>query len=200
MVDDARPHVLSKRDGEAQPTRPRRLKWHHIYYLLAAFDLATISFSLFLNHQILSIYTESVALNQEWTERIGSYADLAQLVAAVNAPGNDVFDTQDVERESTRLDTAMREFDRALRAARTDLATSVEEAVAIPLAGSLGSVDGATDEMNREARLIFGYFEHGEPEMAGRRMAEMDRTYGHVRAALDELQQQVLAQLEHFRG
>jgi hypothetical protein len=44
---------------------PQRLRWHWVYFILAAFDLLTISVSLGLNHQMMAIYTESVRENQE---------------------------------------------------------------------------------------------------------------------------------------
>ncbi len=45
----------------ARKLGPRR--WHLVYYLLAAFDLLTVSLSLYLNHRIMAIYTDSVNLN-----------------------------------------------------------------------------------------------------------------------------------------
>ena len=40
-------------------------QWHRVYFLLAAFDVLTVSVSLYLNHRIMSIYRQSVA--DEWT-------------------------------------------------------------------------------------------------------------------------------------
>jgi len=71
--------------------RYKRPKWHHIYFLLAAFDLLTVSTALYLNHLILTIYTDSVEVNQEWAQRRNKYSELGQLAVAVNAPGNDLF-------------------------------------------------------------------------------------------------------------
>lgn len=191
MTDQTGPTVPQREAWNTQRPRPKRLKWHHIYYLLAAFDLATISFSLYLNHQILSIYTESVTVNHEWADRIAGYADLAQLASAVNAPGNDVFDTRDVEGESARLHAALHSFDRSFKAAREDLRTNVDPSTASALARGLDRVDAAMTKMLAESRLIFAYFERNEPHLAGRRMAEMDRKYAHLRTALDDLQRDV---------
>ena len=181
--------------------RTGRLKWHHIYYLLAAFDLATISFGLFLNHRILGIYTDSVALNREWAERAGRYADLALLSSPVNAPGNDVFDTHDVDGEEASLDRALGRFEAALAAARADLSANVPAGVGEPLAGRLDRVERSMGEMVAESRVIFQNLRAGAAEVAGRRMAEMDRTYFQVRMTLDELQRDVRAiQDRNFDG
>ena len=52
---------------------PARIKWHYAYYMLAAFDMLTISFSLFLNHQIMSIYEDSVLVNHDWAEKSNNF-------------------------------------------------------------------------------------------------------------------------------
>jgi len=82
-----------------------------IYYLLAAFDILTVSASLFLNHRIMSIYVGSVEANQEWAERMTDYAALSRLAAEVDAPGNDVFNSRDVPAESARMQANLVTFD-----------------------------------------------------------------------------------------
>ena len=74
----------------------KRPRWHLIYLLLAAFDILTVSASLYLNHQLMSSFASSVAVNREWADRLGAYSDLAGLATDVNMPGNEVFDTLDV--------------------------------------------------------------------------------------------------------
>ena len=58
---------------------PARIKWHYAYYMLAAFDMLTISFSLFLNHQIMSVYEDSVLVNQDWAEKSNNFTQLGEL-------------------------------------------------------------------------------------------------------------------------
>jgi two-component system sensor kinase FixL len=167
-----------------------RLKWHHLYYLLAAFDLITVSSTLLLTHQILGIYRASVEVNQGWTARSGRFVDLAQLSSSVNAPGNDVFASRDPEGESARLGTALFEFEHAVATARVDLERNVEEEVAEPLLAALDRTQLAMVAMAGEARVIFRHLEN-DPEVAGRHMAAMDRRYAEVRTALDDVQRQV---------
>lgn len=190
-MDSTHEPVLPRRKRDASDRGPGRLKWHHIYYVLAAFDLATLCFSLYLNHRILTIYTQSVLLNQTWAERMDSYSALAQMAAAVNAPGNDVFDTHDVKRESARLHAALGGFERSFAAAESDLRGDVDPALARPLRYGLDRVATTMRAMVSEAELIFTYFEQGAPDKAGRRMAAMDRTYGHLRTAFDALERDV---------
>jgi len=169
-----------------------RFKWHHIYYILAAFDVATISFSLYLHHRILDIYEQSVVVNQEWAERNGRYGELAQLAALVNAPGNDVFASRDVNRESARLEESLRVFEAALLEVRNDLNDHrVENVIEAALMTTVDGVEAGMHRMVTASKQIFAAIEAGDTEVAGTHMAEMDRHYGQVRVGLDVLQGEV---------
>ena len=87
-----------------------RPAWYWLYFLLALLDVITVLVSLGLNHRLMGIYAESVAVNQQWAERLSRYADLAVAAGEVNAHGNDVFDSRDVSRESERLNKALAEL------------------------------------------------------------------------------------------
>jgi PAS domain S-box-containing protein len=173
---------------DSRPTA--RPKWHLLYYLLACFDLVTVSASLYLNHRIMNIYTTSVAVNQQWAERLGRYADLSRLAGAVNAPGNDVFDSHDVPGESARMQEARQVFDVQMAAVRQDLTQHAEIDAAV-LPEDLDAITAAMDEMRAEALLIFSYFANDEPEKAGSRMATMDRKYALVNVAFARLNEHV---------
>ena len=38
-------------------------RWYLVYFVLAGFDIVTISVSLYLNHRLVGIYSETVAQN-----------------------------------------------------------------------------------------------------------------------------------------
>jgi signal transduction histidine kinase/DNA-binding response OmpR family regulator len=158
---------------------------------LAAFDILTVTGSLYLNHRIMRIYVESVSTNEEWADRLTRYRELGQIAAMVNAPGNDVFDTLDVDAETLRRDSALALYEERLSAARNDLLTNLPEHKARPLLEKLDRVDRAMHDMLAEADLIFRYFRQGETGRAGQRMAGMDRTYARVNGELAGLAQQV---------
>jgi two-component system, NtrC family, sensor kinase len=176
-------------------------KWQYVYYILATFDLLTVSSSLYLNHRIMDIYTQSIVVNRQWAVRLETYSDLGQLLAALNAPGNDVFDSQDVGLESSRLASAQDVFQRNVKVIRQELQTQIDPVQSTHLLNDLDAVEVATAEMVAEAQLIFSYFRQNQPEMAGRRMATMDRKYHQVNRALaifrrdvSQIQQDLLAQ------
>jgi two-component system, NtrC family, sensor kinase len=176
-------------------------KWHYIYYLLAAFDLLTVSASLYLNHRITNIYAQSVRVNQTWATRLHHYYALDQLAAAVNAPGNNVFDSHDPQAEAQRLEIALHNFQKQMFAVRQELQTYANPPQSTQLLRDLDALDVAMDSMVSEADQIFSDFRQNQPELAGRRMATMDRKYHQVNQALNQvnlsvgaIQQQVFAQ------
>ncbi len=185
---------------QPQSSSQRKPKWHLIYFALATFDILTVAGSLTLNHKIMEIYSASVDINQRWADRLASFSDLGQVASAVNAPGNDVFDTRDVPAEVKRRDEALAEFNRQLSIARSDLMASVTEDQAAPLLARLEAVSAAMRDMSAEADLIFNYFRSGETDRAGQRMATMDRKYARVNAELAGLSGQIREiQKRHFQ-
>src|SRR6267378_4598265 len=95
--------------GAGHRTKPP--KWRYIYFLLAAFDLVTVSAGLYLNYRIMGIYLRSVEVNRVWADRVNAYSHLGELAGDVDAPGNDVFDTRDVQKEFVRMRVAEKAFD-----------------------------------------------------------------------------------------
>jgi C4-dicarboxylate-specific signal transduction histidine kinase len=174
-------------------------KWWRLYFVLAAFDLVTISFSLYLNHRLMGIHDESVRVNQEWAAKLSRFSDLAQLGGEVNAPGNDVFDSRDVDTESARMRASLARFDQELTEAEGGLLHGVPPAHAKLLQQDVASVRAAMREMVDEANLIFSYFGESQPGKAGERMATMDRKYAKLNGRFAQLSRHIRdIQTENF--
>jgi signal transduction histidine kinase len=172
-------------------TSPRpRIRWHHLYYVLAAFDVLTVSASLLLSERLFNSYSRAVAQNQEWARHVDEYAELQRLAAAVNAPGNDVFATHDVAAESERMSRARAEFATRLTRLRRHL-MDVHPHEAAQLLGRFDAVATPMREMTAESEAIFAEFAAGQPEQAARRMAAMDREYASVLSAFHDLRSEV---------
>jgi PAS domain S-box-containing protein len=175
-------------------------KWHRVYYLLAAFDVLVVLLGLFLSHQLVRSYNHSVDVNQEWVARLDGFDELGPLAGAVDAPGNDVFDSHDIEGESLKMHQALRAFDEHMAAVEEDVRAEVAQETESEtivrrdvekLPEDLAAVKAAMAEMRGEAELIFSDFRRGQPELAGRRMATMDRKYADLRSSLADLRQRV---------
>ncbi|MBI5245847.1 MAG: hypothetical protein HY923_01600 [Elusimicrobia bacterium] len=171
----------------------KSLQWYHLYYILALLDLTAVCSSQYVSFRIMAIYADSVAVNQAWAARLDGYARLSSLASAVNAPGNDVFDSRDVAGESLRMEKALAAFN--AQAATLAQADRREENL------SLSPIMTTMDEMLQEARSIFSYFKEKDTRRAGRRMASMDRKYAKLREALAAAETRVRTiQRRHLRA
>jgi signal transduction histidine kinase len=174
-------------------------KWYLAYFLLAIFDIVTVSASLFLNHTLMGLYADSVEVNSIWATRLEQLAQLRQGAGNVNAPGNDVFDSRDVPNETARLETALREFQQGMSEVRADLQTHGIVAERSKLLTGVEEIENALAAMVEEARQIFTFFAQGRAEKAGERMATMDRKYAIVNAAFAGLEAHIRdIQKDHF--
>ena len=133
-------------------------RWHLLYYALAAFDVLIVLASLYLSLQIMNIYSRSVEVNQEWAQRLEAYADLGRLAQAVNAPGNDVFDTQDTPTESAKMRAAQAAFHTRMADLRREVDQHLTPSVATTITRHFDAVQTAMTAMMREEELIFSYF------------------------------------------
>jgi PAS domain S-box-containing protein len=179
---------------DARPSAPP--KWHRLYYLLAAFDVLVVLLGLFLTHQILTVYNHSVEVNQEWVEQRNRIRYLGTLAVAVNAPGNHVFDSHDVDFESARLQSALRVFNERLSVFEKDLFAQIKtrdgtdakiEPTIDKLPTDLAALKSAMPESVNEAELVFFYLQQNELEIAGKHMAVMDRKFDRVSEILSQL-------------
>jgi signal transduction histidine kinase len=170
-------------------TRLRRPKWHLLYYLLAAIAVLTICGSLYLNHSVRRIYEDSVAVNQEWAQQHSNLLKLARLAQAVNAPGNDIFDSHDFAKERARRDEALAEFEALLVQIRHELVSKSATPEVKSLIASIYEINAAMDTMTATADLIFVYFRSNEEAQAIRYNATMDHTFGQVLAEIDKAEQ-----------
>lgn len=171
--------------GEAPKREPlQRRRLDLIYFALAGFDLLTIAFTLLLSNHIMNLYEESVNRSAVWSARVGQVVQLAQYAQEANAPGNDVFDSDDVARERERRSAGL-----ALYARQRDEVLLALQAVeagenASRVNDHIHTADQHMNEMMAEAERIFDEIEAGDDQAAGRRMATMDRIYGRLSRSL----------------
>ena len=86
-------------------------RWYLTYFFLATFDIFAVAAGLWLIAIISGIFVESVEINKAWADRAASISELRLMAGNVNAPGNDVFDSFDVDSESALMKAALIRFD-----------------------------------------------------------------------------------------
>jgi hypothetical protein len=127
-------------------TKTMWLKWYHMYYFLAVFCVLTISVSVYLFHAVLGIYAVSVAEDAMWANRSSQYSKLNQLAVAVNAPGNDAFDSGDVVGEQQRFSQACLLFQAAITTASKELYKDEDVTASFPLIHHLDDRNSYSDD------------------------------------------------------
>ncbi|MFA6546863.1 MAG: hypothetical protein WCS99_20770 [Limisphaerales bacterium] len=91
---------LGKIGGRSQP----RQQWHLLYYVLAMFNILTVGFTLWLNHQMQEAFGQSVEVGSAWERRLRDYGDMISIARAVQVRCNNVFITRDVVQQRDDLD------------------------------------------------------------------------------------------------
>lgn len=171
---------LSNRPSVIEDDVVKIPRWYLAYFLLASFNILTVVGGLWLITTITTIFVESVELNQTWSTRAGNIAELRSLAARVNAPGHDVFDTQDANAESASLHEALLLFLDKKAEIEKDIGINVSGENAIILKADLHDIQLAMDNMIGEADKIFAFSREQKHQQAGERMATMDRHYALV--------------------
>lgn len=186
-------------DKEANVKHTSLPRWYRLFYLLVAFAVITISLSLYHSHQYMQIYVRSVAVNQAWTERLHECAQLGQLAAGVNAPGNDVFQSHQVAVEEMKMRAALRLFNERLEAFQEELRANADGDESVALLENLQTCQQFMQQMAEEALGLFTQLRSDQTKEAGASMAAMDRQYARANQVLERLRGEIAEiQKRHF--
>jgi signal transduction histidine kinase len=186
-------------DSGKEASRSSPTRWYRLLYVLVAFAVFTLALSLYLSHQYVQIYARSVAVNRAWTERLHECARLGRLAAGVNAPGNDVFQTNQITAEEEKMRAALGLFNARLDAFRAELRENAEGDEVAALADDLRAFRRLMQAMAEEAGRLFAKLRQQRVREAGANMAAMDRYYAGAIQALERLRGDIAAiQIRHF--
>jgi signal transduction histidine kinase len=181
------------------PAQRKPVRWHLVYFLLAGFDLIAICGSLYLGHQVMGIFQTSLDVNQAWAAKLADLSDLSRAAAAVNAPGNDLFDSHDVSGEFSRQQHALMTFNGQVELLQRSIEEVEDVAARRILQNNLTNISTSMKAMLDEADHIFSLFRKGDRVAAGRRMATMDRKFASLLTAIGDMAQSVREiQRAHF--
>ena len=175
----------------------RRARIHHVYYLLAAFDLAAVVSGLVLTHHVNGVLSNTVRANLSWSALHDKVADLRSGAGEVNGPGNDVFESKDAARELKRFAAAETAFWPRLEQLKREVGE--EGANDTGLASAYAGLETSMGAMLRQTRTLLGHYAGGDEGAAAAEMAAMDRSYGDVLKQIDTLSQS-LRHLENSMG
>ncbi len=152
-----------------------KLRWYHAYLLLAALDLATVSGSLYLTGRLARQSAEFFRVRQEWAEIHDDFTLLGRLASEVNAPGNDIFESENANRESSRLRAATAEFSGHAANLGARLSRQHDHVAVARLLDELDDAIANAQRMADTCQAVLDAFDAGSREEAARMMAVMDR-------------------------
>lgn len=145
------------------------------YGLMGAVTAVSLLVAVALGSAILAVFESSLADARRWSGRSGSIAHVTQLATAANAPGNNVFQSNDVPGERAALRAAEQAFLMAHSATVAELATGVADPAATAAARAhLQALEGEFRKMVREADAVLDAMGAGQRDLAGEHMASMD--------------------------
>ncbi len=169
----------------------QRHQWHLLYYLLAAFNLLTVGFTLGLNHQMQEAFARSVEASSAWERRLKDYGDLINTAQAVQARCNNLFITRDVDRQRDEMRLAYNSFKTRLRTKRGEAIMAVETSESRKLIEDFDKLRVAVDSMVETAEDLFDRFPTDKPDEAARRLVNVNLDYAGIMAVLSELRLRV---------
>lgn len=187
-MTDSRPAASSGTNGR-QPRQKHQ--WHLLYFALAAFNLMTVGFTLWLNHQMQGAFARSVDVSSAWERRLRGYGDLIQVAQSVQGRCNDVFIARDPDRQREEMRSAYNSFVSRIREKRGEALTGVETAESRKLIEEFDKLRGAVDGMVDSAEELFSRFATDKPDEAARRLVTVNRDYANIMAVLTDLRLRV---------
>jgi len=180
---------------------PRRLKWHHIYFLLAGATIILICGGLYASHLLAHSFERSIEINQWWAARHAELNDLRRQVGFVRRPGSDAVLTPDTQSSIQKRDAALRDY-AELRGRLSDNLLGAEEHRdrATPIVEGLGAVDEAVASMVGKGDEVFHHVQNNEMEAAARAAAEMHQHFARANDQIHLLTEKVrVIREENFR-
>lgn len=163
-------------------------RWYLIYFVLAAFDILTLSGSLLFHHRLIGIHRDAMEYDQEWSAEFQRHIELATIIAEANAPGNDVFQSLDPESELLRMNSILPFLMDKIEETKLSLQKGLSGDSAAPLLVHLINIETAVDKMANDAERLFAHVEAGDMETAGATMATMDQKYAQIIQLLNRLE------------
>lgn len=185
-------------ERKAKPARQRQ-QWHLLYYALAAFNILTVGFTLWLNHQMQDAFSRSIEISHNWDRRLQDYGNLYSLSQTVQARCNEVFINKDVARLREELRQSQRNINNRIRATRGDAikagtnldGTRQDEVANQKLVGEFDKLLTAVENLMGTADDLFDHIATDAPEAAARRLINVNRDYAQIPSILAELRLRV---------
>ncbi|GHF97044.1 ATP-binding protein [Thalassotalea marina] len=181
-------------------TKKQKLRWHHVYYVLALIDIITIVAALSLTQVLMSTYESSVNDNKKMSLSVNEFVKLGYIAQAVNEPGNRIFESRDINAESQALKQNLTWFNTAFKHAKANLNSSFTTEQLVELEHYLEEINSNMNAMVSHTYDIFDAISKNENVRAGGHMSQMDAELYATTHAIGEITQYITEiQNQHFQ-
>lgn len=162
---------------------------YKVYYLLASLDLITIFITLGIAFSIHQVYEISSENNEVWMSRIDLFEETTNLIIEANGPGNAVFETREIEKETDRFNNIVQSLDKKLN--QIDLEISKNKILQIPLSKKFSYVRDELKLGFGKTKLIFKKIEANDLNTAGQYMSQMDEKFHNALVTMSKLKNEL---------
>jgi PAS domain S-box-containing protein len=166
--------ILNRRRA-AMTDHVRRLP--RLFYALGMLNALTVAAVLYMGDSVTREFGRAVNKNEKLAQQVELVSELQVHVTAVNAPGNNVFSSHDVEMESALKSEALRDYATHRDRLRAALAAEIEGPRGEELATKLTQFDATVSRLSEQSDLTLLMYGNGNLRAAGMHMALMDRAY-----------------------
>jgi PAS domain S-box-containing protein len=183
-------------------SRPEKIKWDQLYYVLAAIELVVILATICSNvieHRRMEELIDDDSHAMELLSTVGSVFTHA---GKTNIPANDVFDSKDPKYEQGRFEKELFEFNESMNTLRELVSKEQNQAEIQRISSQVFDIDTNMKSMQHEATLVFSGYGQGKLKLAAQHMAAMDRSFSKLLLSIETLraskiQQRSEALLKH---
>ncbi len=179
--------------------RSERLKWYHVYYILAIFNVLILALCLLPLYSLLSTYTQSGSDAFVLSERSNHLSKLTELAVSVRTPGNAAFFSGNVEEERLRLARSYSRFQLAIQAARKDVKRYDQGDKASRMLRSIDAIANRVGMMQNKTLAVFTALKNDKQDRARALLFEVDQYFARALSAAGQVRLDVqLRQTEQF--
>lgn len=172
---------LAKQVIEGEGNANKSPKWHYVYYILTALYIITVVSSFYLNHNLINYYENSAKFNSEWELRQRKLLDLNDISVAMSAPGNDIFISKDVKKESETFDNLYQQFREELTLFQARIESfedyEISQKDKDEILDNLNTIEENILVVKENAFSVFDRYANGGEKVAAEYMAKMDRKF-----------------------
>jgi signal transduction histidine kinase/CheY-like chemotaxis protein/HPt (histidine-containing phosphotransfer) domain-containing protein len=164
-----------------------------IFAVLAILNVVTALGGLSVGHYTLTLLGDRQEKNKMWNEQNAQLVHLRDTLADLDVPANNVFQTEDVALERSRLAHAESAFGIAFGKFTDGDLIAGKGSLNKALRFELDKVRDAGSEMARRTHVVLDYFAVGRRADAAKEMVFVDELYKDASTAITQIMQLIIA-------